>query len=127
MGIQAPTKRKLVEHIPCLHLPFEEGGNKLILYFHGNAEDIGLAFDLLYMFGKMMRMHVLAIEYPGYGLYKTSKADEQQIKEDAETIYDLSMGWMQRKLAAREGADRDDADHLLEFALHGLRRGTAGA
>ena len=36
----------------------------------------------------MMKMHVLAIEYPGYGLYKTSKADENQIKEDAETIYD---------------------------------------
>jgi hypothetical protein len=32
-------------------LPHEEGGNKMVLYFHGNAEDIGLAFDLLYLFG----------------------------------------------------------------------------
>jgi fermentation-respiration switch protein FrsA (DUF1100 family) len=29
-------------------LPYEEGGNKLVIYFHGNAEDIGLAYDLLY-------------------------------------------------------------------------------
>lgn len=44
----------MLEHIPCLFLPNEDGGNKLVLYFHGNAEDIGLAFDLLYMFGTEM-------------------------------------------------------------------------
>lgn len=33
-------------------------------------------------------MHVLAIEYPGYGLYKTSKPSENQIKQDALTIYE---------------------------------------
>jgi hypothetical protein len=32
-------------------LPYEEGATKLLIYFHGNAEDIGLAFDLLYMIG----------------------------------------------------------------------------
>ena len=62
----------MVEHIPCLYLPNDEGGNKIAIYFHGNAEDIGLAFDLLYLFGQKMQMHVLAVEYPGYGLYKTS-------------------------------------------------------
>lgn len=35
-----------------------------------------------------MRMHVLAVEYPGYGLYKTSPPSETQIKEDAESIFD---------------------------------------
>jgi len=57
-------------------LPHEEEGNKICLYFHGNAEDIGLAFDLLYLFGQRMKVHVLAVEYPGYGLYKTSKPNE---------------------------------------------------
>jgi hypothetical protein len=33
-------------------------------------------------------MHVLAVEYPGYGLYKTSKSNEEQIKQDSEIIYD---------------------------------------
>ena len=33
-------------------------------------------------------MHVLAVEYPGYGLYKTSKPDEEKMKEDADTVYD---------------------------------------
>lgn len=34
-----------------------------------------------------MKMHILAVEYPGYGLYKTSKPNEEQMKEDAETIF----------------------------------------
>ena len=58
------------------------------MYFHGNAEDIGLAFDLLYLFGAEMQMHVLAVEYPGYGLYKTSTPDEEKMKEDADSVYD---------------------------------------
>jgi pimeloyl-ACP methyl ester carboxylesterase len=77
-----------VEHIPILYLPNEDEGNKLCIYFHGNAEDIGLAFDLLYLFGARMGFHVLAVEYPGYGLYKTSKPSENQIKEDAVIVYD---------------------------------------
>lgn len=33
-------------------------------------------------------MHVLAVEYPGYGLYKTSPPNEVQIKEDADIVLD---------------------------------------
>lgn len=33
-------------------------------------------------------MHVLAVEYPGYGLYKNKGAEERGIKEDAVLIYD---------------------------------------
>lgn len=78
----------MIENIPCLFLPCEEPANKLVIYFHGNAEDIGLAFDLLYAFGNEMKMHILAVEYPGYGLYKGSKPDELKMKEDCENIYD---------------------------------------
>lgn len=60
----------------------------MCIYFHGNAEDIGLAFDLMYQFGNEMKMHILAVEYPGYGLYKTSQPNENQIKEDSETVFD---------------------------------------
>ena len=35
-----------------------------------------------------MKMHVLAVEDPGYGLYKQAKPDEQKMKEDADTVYD---------------------------------------
>lgn len=35
-----------------------------------------------------MRMHVLVVEYPGYGLYKTAQTSEQTILEDADIVYD---------------------------------------
>jgi AcrR family transcriptional regulator len=39
---------------------------------------------------------------------------------DADMLYDLSMGWVQRRLAEHSGLDRDDGDRLIEFALCGL-------
>lgn len=34
------------EAIPCIYMPFEKE-TKTLLFFHGNAEDIGIAFDIL--------------------------------------------------------------------------------
>ena len=44
---------------------------------------------------------------------------------ESETLYDLAMGWMQRMLAQPEPPDRSAAEHLVEFAMHGLARGGA--
>jgi len=89
MGSHSSLRKEenLEEYIPCLYLPCDNPSNKLVVYFHGNAEDIGLAFDLLHSFGSQLNMHVLAVEYPGYGLYKSSRPDENKIREDAETVY----------------------------------------
>eukprot|EP00347_Sterkiella_histriomuscorum_P012039 403370124 len=57
-----------------------------MLYFHGNAEDIGLATELLDYFRTLMRVHVIAMEYPGYGIYDGSP-DAQQILDDAQSLY----------------------------------------
>jgi AcrR family transcriptional regulator len=45
-------------------------------------------------------------------------------ERDAQTIYSLAMGWMERKLAqpGAPGDDRADALHLIAFAMHGLAR-----
>jgi abhydrolase domain-containing protein 17 len=72
-----------------LYLPLETGEtDKLCIYFHGNCEDIGSSFECLNQFGAELRMHMMAIEYPGYGLYKQSKPSELKIKEDCESVYD---------------------------------------
>ena len=48
---QINSKPKPDGHIPCLYMPFtDEFGkysNLLLIYFHGNAEDIYLAYELL--------------------------------------------------------------------------------
>ena len=59
-----------------------------MLYFHGNAEDIHIAHNQMYMISNYLNVSVLGMEYPGYGLYKDNGgASEAKIKEDAEYIY----------------------------------------
>jgi dienelactone hydrolase len=43
---------------------------------------------MMSVFGKEMKMHVLCIEYPGYGLYKTSQPDADQLLEDSKIVFD---------------------------------------
>jgi AcrR family transcriptional regulator len=44
-------------------------------------------------------------------------------ERDSTLIYSLSMGWLERKLAESAPARRGDSEHLIEFAIHGLKRG----
>jgi len=55
--------------IPCLFMPNASGSSKLMIYFHGNAEDVGYASDLLDYIRTLLKVHVIAVEYPGYGIY----------------------------------------------------------
>ena len=40
------------------------------MYFHGNAEDIGLSYEMLDHLRGALKVNILAVEYPGYGVYK---------------------------------------------------------
>lgn len=42
--------------IPCLYLPYAQGSSKLMIYFHGNAEDVGLASELLDYIRSLLRV-----------------------------------------------------------------------
>ena len=50
-----------------------------MVYFHGNAEDLGHNFSFLEALRDYFGVSVLAMEYPGYGFYafrvNNSKAD----------------------------------------------------
>jgi len=52
-----------------MNIPFNLGSSKVILYFHANAEDTVLAHELLDYVRSLLRVNIIAIEYPGYGLY----------------------------------------------------------
>lgn len=82
-------------YIPCLLLrPSNSFSPFILLYFHGNGEDVFLAYDLLNNLRNNLQINVLAIEYPGYGIYKESCSAER-IKEDAIIVYDyiLNLGF----------------------------------
>ena len=42
--------------IPCLYLPYAQGSSKVMIYFHGNAEDVGLASELLDYIRSLLRV-----------------------------------------------------------------------
>jgi abhydrolase domain-containing protein 17 len=84
---------KIPDHlsIPCLLLQYPEGSSKLMIYFHGNAEDLGLSYDILDTLRSVLHIHILAVEYPGYGVYY-GNPNAEKILNDAECIYDFAIG-----------------------------------
>jgi len=48
-------------------------------------------------------------------------------ERDAETLYHQAMGWLQSRLAEPQPPDRAEAERLVDFAIHGLRRGAPRA
>lgn len=72
--------------IPALWLP--KTSKKLMIYFHGNAEDIHISHEQCKLISNYVNVSVLAMEYPGYGLYRDNgQACETKLKEDAEYVY----------------------------------------
>lgn len=39
------SQKHTSHYIPCLYLPFIQGSDKILVYFHGNAEDIGYSYE----------------------------------------------------------------------------------
>ena len=79
------------KYIPSLLLRYEGrfgGSSKVLLFFHGNAEDCGLAEDLLHHLSDSLEVHIIAIEYPGYGIYRDESTSDNMIEEDAIRVYD---------------------------------------
>jgi hypothetical protein len=80
-------------NIPCLYLNSLVNSKYLLIYFHASGEDIKLSYPLmnhlrnLYQVSQsIMQINVVAMEYPGYSIYKGS-ARAQRINEDAQTVY----------------------------------------
>mmetsp|Transcript_2533 Transcript_2533/g.5881 ORF Transcript_2533/g.5881 Transcript_2533/m.5881 type:complete len:366 (+) Transcript_2533:1-1098(+) len=79
------VKREHREGLPCLWFEAPQAAN-VMLFFHGNAEDIGMSFSFVKHMRDQFKVNVLAIEYPGYGMLKRSqRASEENILKSAET------------------------------------------
>ena len=85
--------KKLTEiqnYVPCLYLPYLKGSNKLIVFFHGNAEDLGISYEMLDHMRSALKINVLAVEYPSYGVYEDAEGpNESKIYSDAELVYNF--------------------------------------
>lgn len=56
------------------------------MYFHGNAEDIGTSYEFALKISLNLRCNVLAVEYPGYGIYKQETPSAEKISENAKIV-----------------------------------------
>jgi hypothetical protein len=61
--------KRISHYIPCLHVPYTIGSSKMLIYFHANAEDVVLASELLEYMRALLKVNVVSVEYPGYGIY----------------------------------------------------------
>jgi len=68
--------------VPCLFLPYSSA-RFLIFYLHSNAEDIGRCHAFCSSVRAQFQVHVLAVEYPGYGICPGGPCDEHRVTENA--------------------------------------------
>ena len=75
--------------IPCLFKPCKSSKycNKYLIYFHANAEDIFDITNELKTYQNYFAVNIIAVEYPGYSLYKEEKSSDT-IEQDALTVFD---------------------------------------
>mmetsp|Transcript_2246 Transcript_2246/g.5586 ORF Transcript_2246/g.5586 Transcript_2246/m.5586 type:complete len:417 (+) Transcript_2246:93-1343(+) len=72
--------------IPCLWFPAPKAAT-VILFFHANAEDLGMSFGVLKHIRDQFKVNVLAVEYPGYGLLSGMTPSEDAVYEVALTAF----------------------------------------
>lgn len=79
------------DYVPCLFLPcIRSQSNKLIIFFHGNGEDLGTTYQLCDIIRTELQINLLAVEYPAYGVYEDLEgASEEKILRDAELVYNF--------------------------------------
>lgn len=68
--------------VPCLFLPYSSA-RFLVFYLHSNAEDIGRCHAFCSSVRAQFQVHVLAVEYPGYGICPGGPCDEERVTENA--------------------------------------------
>lgn len=77
---------RYADGIPCMWLPAPRAAG-VILFCHGNAEDLGMCFPFVRHMRDQFKMNVLAVEYPGYGLLHGVPVSEAALKEVALTAF----------------------------------------
>lgn len=80
---------KIKDFIPCLFLRNPTRTNKIMVYFHGNSEDLGGAYQFLKFIQYRIEAHIIAVEYPGYGVYE-GEPSENSVLNDALRVLEFT-------------------------------------
>ncbi|CAI2372671.1 unnamed protein product [Moneuplotes crassus] len=76
---------------PCFYIPYEleEGSSKIIIYLHGNAEDLCGCGEMMRRLSVAFKCHVIGVEYPGYGVCYQQKVSSKEILQRSMRLYEF--------------------------------------
>lgn len=78
--------------LPCIFYENkyrDQPKSRLLLYFHGNAEDATIAGEFIVPLMNSLNAHAVVVEYPTYGEYRNCKQlTESRIYSDSEKAYE---------------------------------------
>ncbi|CAD8112022.1 unnamed protein product [Paramecium sonneborni] len=83
------NQNKQTKRIVTLLQMEENLRNGIIVYFHANAEDIGMCKSLAFLLGVELEMASICMEYPGYGIYHGQSSSDTIIKDAYQMIEHL--------------------------------------
>lgn len=72
--------------VPCFFHPCNSGADSILLFCHGNAEDLGHTQPKLAKLCNTLRVHVIGIEYTGYGI-SPGTPSEGSCNDDVLVVY----------------------------------------
>lgn len=86
--IISPRRAEQIDEdgIPCLWFPATQA-QAILVYFHANAEDLGMSFHMMKHMRDKFKVNVLAVEFPGYGLLEHVAPSEASLYEVALTTF----------------------------------------
>ena len=64
---KAAKKHTGKDFIPCLY--FKGKSKKVMIHFHANGEDVSLTQPLMNKIVQKLKINIICMEYPGYGIY----------------------------------------------------------
>lgn len=90
--VYIPTHIPGISHIPAL-LELAKQGDKICVYFHGNACDISQVSYIANHESSKLNAHYLILEYPGYGIARGKSTEEtvRQLALDAYTFIESKL------------------------------------
>ena len=75
----------LVSHVPLIKIT--GGYDKVVVFSHGNASDLGTVLDYGYYIAKLYSVDVICYDYSGYGFSKSRmKPSEQTLYRDLTNV-----------------------------------------
>ena len=74
--------------VPCYFVRCKTGSSKILLYFHTEKQDLGEESSVIISLCHYLKCHVIAIEYPGFGIWFEEKFNYKEVIFRASIVFE---------------------------------------